>query len=175
MAEETRQELFIDPVLPATPLMLVGDSPVARALLDLAPRIGFAVTVLSFGARTDDFPQAHAVLAGTEGLAERWGEGGLVVVATQGRLDVQGLEAALSVRPSQCWFVASERKARVLKNQLIESGQDAARVEAITSPAGERIGAQTAEEIALAVLASVVAARRGRVSGMVASTETAEV
>jgi xanthine dehydrogenase accessory factor len=92
-----------------------------------------------------------------------------VVVATQGRLDVQGLEAALSVQPAHCWFVASERKARVLKNQLVESGQDAGRVQAIIAPAGERIGAQTAEEIALAVLASVVAARRGRV----AATETA--
>jgi len=162
-------ELFIDPVLPATPLMLVGDSPVARALLDLAPRIGFAVTLLAFGARADDFPQAQTVLASAEGLAERWGQGGLVVVATQGRLDVQGLEAALSVQPAHCWFVASERKARVLKNQLVESGQDAGRVQAIIAPAGERIGAQTAEEIALAVLASVVAARRGRV----AATETA--
>jgi xanthine dehydrogenase accessory factor len=149
--------------------MLVGDSPVARALLDLAPRIGFAVTLLAFGARADDFPQAQTVLASAEGLAERWGQGGLVVVATQGRLDVQGLEAALSVQPAHCWFVASERKARVLKNQLVESGQDAGRVQAIIAPAGERIGAQTAEEIALAVLASVVAARRGR-----AATETAD-
>ncbi len=167
-------ELFIDPVLPATPLMLVGDSPVARALLDLAPRIGFAVTLLAFGARADDFPQAQTVMASAEGLVERWGQGGLVVVATQGRLDVQGLEAALSVQPAHCWFVASERKANVLRQQLIESGQDAARVASIIAPAGERIGAQTAEEIALAVLASVVAARRGRVAVSAAATDTVE-
>lgn len=167
-------ELFIDPVLPSTPLMVVGDSPVARALLDLAPRIGFAVTLLAFGARTDDFPQAQTVLASAEGLAERWGQGGLVVVATQGRLDVQGLEAALSVQPAHCWFVASERKANVLRQQLVESGQDAAHVASIIAPAGERIGAQTAEEIALAVLASVVAARRGRVAVSAAATDTVE-
>lgn len=167
-------ELFVDPVLPSTPLMVVGDSPVARALLDLAPRIGFAVTLLAFGARADDYPQAQSVLTSAEALAERWGQGGLVVVATQGRLDVQGLEAALSVQPAHCWFVASERKSSVLRQQLIESGQDAARVAAIVAPAGERIGAQTAEEIALAVLASVVAARRGRVAPAVAVTETVE-
>lgn len=167
-------ELFVDPVLPSTPLMVVGDSPVARALLDLAPRIGFAVTLLAFGARADDYPQAQSVLASAEALAERWGQGGLVVVATQGRLDVQGLEAALSVQPAHCWFVASERKSSVLRQQLIESGQDAARVAAIVAPAGERIGAQTAEEIALAVLASVVAARRGRLASAVAVTETVE-
>jgi xanthine dehydrogenase accessory factor len=167
-------ELFIDPVLPATPLMVVGDSPVARALLDLAPRIGFALTVLAFGARADDFPQAQLVLSGTEGLAERWGQGGLVVVATQGRLDMQGLQAALSVQPEHCWFVASERKARVLKAQLIESGQDADRVAAIIAPAGERIGAQSAEEVALAVLASVVAARRGRGSATAVASQCVE-
>jgi len=169
-------ELFIDPVLPATPLLLVGDSPVARALLDLAPRIGFAVSVLAFAASAEDFSQAHAVLGSADALVDRWGQGGLVVVATQGRLDMEGLQAALSVQPAHCWFVASERKAKVLKNQLIESGQDAASVAAITAPAGEPIGAQTAEEIALAVLASVVAARRGRVPGTVTHpTPTAEV
>lgn len=133
-----------------------------QALLDLAPRVGFAVTLLAFGARSGDFPQAHKLLDSVEDLADGWGQGGLVVVATQGKLDIQALEAALSVMPSQCWFVASERKARILKDQLIETGQNAARVEAIVSPAGQRIGAQTAEEIALAVLASVIAAKRSQ-------------
>jgi xanthine dehydrogenase accessory factor len=90
-----------------------------------------------------------------------WGTGGLVVVATQGRRDIYGLQAALALQAERCWFVASERKATVLKEQLIASGADAAAVRAIVAPAGERIGARTAEEIALAVLASVVAARRG--------------
>ena len=155
-------ELFVDPVLPATPLMIVGESPVAKALIDLAPRVGFAVTLLVFGGRPEDFPQTRLVVSNVDALAQSWGTGGLVVVATQGRLDIEGLKAALSVRPAQCWFVASERKARALKNELIDNGQDVEQVEAIVSPAGERIGAQTAEEVALAVLASVVAVKRGR-------------
>ncbi len=153
-------ELFIDPILPATPLLVIGDSPVARALLDLAPRVGFAVNLLAFGGRSDDYPQAQRVLTKAEELPSAWGTAGWVVVATQGRLDMEGLAAAISVQPLACWFVASERKAQVLKRQLVESGQDRARVEAIIAPAGERIGAQTPEEIALAVLGSVVAARR---------------
>ena len=153
-------ELFIDPILPATPLLVIGASPVARALLDLAPRVGFAVNLLAFGGRSDDYPQAQRVLTKAEELPSAWGTAGWVVVATQGRLDMEGLAAAISVQPLACWFVASERKAQVLKRQLVESGQDRARVEAIIAPAGERIGAQTPEEIALAVLGSVVAARR---------------
>ena len=165
-------ELFIDPILPATPLLVIGDSPVARALLDLAPRVGFAVNLLAFGGRSDDYPQAQRVLTKAEELASAWATAGWVVVATQGRLDMEGLAAALSVQPRNCWFVASERKAQVLKRQLIESGQDRARVEAIIAPAGERIGAQTPEEIALAVLGSVVAARRRQASPLEVPTHS---
>lgn len=167
--------LFVEPVLPATRLMVIGDSPVARALADLAPRIGFAVTLLAFGARPEDADPGHTLLTRAEDLPNRWGQGGLVVVATQGRLDVQGLQAALSVQPDRCWFVASERKATVLRRQLVESGQNAQAVAAIVAPAGERIGAQSAEEIALAVLASVVAARRGHVPQLAPQSSMAEV
>jgi xanthine dehydrogenase accessory factor len=60
--------------------------------------------------------------------------------------------------------VASARKGAVLKESLIASGEDAARVNAIVAPAGAAIGPQTPEEIALAVLAAVVAARRAEVN-----------
>lgn len=156
-------ELFVDPVLPPTPLMVVGDSPVAQSLLDLAPRVGFDVTLLAFGAKAEDYPELSVVMArGERELVQaQWGQGGLVVVATQGRLDLQGLEAALAAQPDHCWFVASHRKAQVLKAQLIQSGHDAAAVNAIVAPAGHAIGAKTAQEIALSVLAAVIAAHRG--------------
>ncbi|MCX8522204.1 MAG: XdhC family protein, partial [Rhodoferax sp.] len=53
-------------------------------------------------------------------------------------------------------------KAEVLRNSLVASGENAAEVARIIAPAGESIGAQTPEEIALSVLTSVVAAQRGR-------------
>jgi xanthine dehydrogenase accessory factor len=66
------------------------------------------------------------------------------------------------LQPQDLWFVASARKAGVLLESLVASGEDAAAVARIVAPAGEFIGAQTPEEIALSVLTSVVAARRGR-------------
>ena len=74
---------------------------------------------------------------------------------------MQGLRAALSLQARHVFFVASARKAQVLKASLLEAGHDAAAVAAIVAPAGKAIGAQTPEEIALSVLAAVVAARRG--------------
>ena len=73
------------------------------------------------------------------------------------------MRAALALQPQTLWFVASERKAGVLRENLLGAGEDPARVAAIVAPAGEPIGAQTPEEIALAVLATVVAARRAAV------------
>ena len=155
-------ELFIDPVLPPPQLMVLGDSPVARALAVLAPRVGFSVSMVAEGATAADFPDAQQVVATDDAHAVREAlrAPAFAVVATQGRRDLQALKAALGLRPGKLWFVASARKAAVLKQSLIASGEDAQQVAAIVAPAGEHIGAQTPEEIALSVLAAVVAARR---------------
>lgn len=137
-------ELFIDPVVTAPTLVILGDSPVAVSLADLAPRVGFSVLHLL---RADDFaklPQ-HAP----------------VVVATQGRGDIPALRASLNAQSSTVWFVASARKAAVLKDNLCTAGHARAQVDAIIAPAGTPIGAQTPEEIALSVLTAVIAHQRG--------------
>ena len=168
-------ELFIDPVLPAAHLTVLGDSPVARALSVLAPRVGFTVAVVAEGATAPDFPDAQTVLHSDDpaSVCAALPAAGFAVVATQGRRDLQGLKAALALQPSTLWFVASARKAGVLKQSLLASGEDAARVAAIVAPAGEPIGAQTAEEIALTVLVAVVAARRAPLAATAAMTTTA--
>jgi len=157
-------ELFVDPLLPRAQLVIVGDSPVAAALAGLAPRVGLQVTVLAQGADPARFPDATQVIASDDAAeaAARIAPGAFVVVATQGRRDVQGLRAALALRARQVSFVASARKAQVLRAALVEAGQDPAAVAAIVAPAGQAIGAQTPEEIALSVLAAMVAARRGQ-------------
>jgi xanthine dehydrogenase accessory factor len=134
-------ELFIDPVLPLTELTVMGDSPVAHALCELAPRVGFSVRAVPSA-----FDQAPS--------------GGWVIVATQGRGDLPALRAALEAQARTVWFVASERKGNVLKDSLKASGLPTAAVDAIVAPAGTPIGAQTPEEIALSVLGAVIAARR---------------
>jgi xanthine dehydrogenase accessory factor len=166
-------ELFIDPVMPSATLTVVGDSPVARALVGLAPRVGLRVAVVAHGAQATDFPDADTVLDSDDvsQVSARLSSP-FVVVATQGRRDVQGLKVALALQPQGLWFVASARKASVLLDSLVASGEDPAAVARIVAPAGEFMGAQTPEEIALSVLTSVVAARRGR-EPMVPATQAA--
>jgi xanthine dehydrogenase accessory factor len=168
-------ELFIDPVMPSATLTVVGDSPVARALVSLAPRVGLRVAVVAQGAVAADFPDADQVIASDEVSLARGqlSSTPFVVVATQGRRDLQGLKAALALQPQTLWFVSSAKKAGVLRGSLVASGEDPAAVARIVAPAGEFIGAQTPEEIALSVLTSVVAARRGREAQAAAVPETA--
>lgn len=157
-------ELFIDPMLPRARLVVIGDSPVAQALAGLAPRVGLQVSVVAHGAEAARFPDASRVIASDDAqtVASQVAPGALVVVATQGRRDVQGLRAALALQAQQVSFVASARKAEVLRASLVAAGEDAEAVAAIVAPAGQAIGAGSPEEIALSVLAAVVAARRAR-------------
>ena len=158
-------ELFVDPVLPKAQLVVIGASPVAAGLAQLAPRVGFAVTVVAHEADAQAFPDAQRVIAGDDPalVVPQLAPGAWVVVATQGRRDVQALRLALALNARQVSFVASAKKAQVLKDSLGAAGADAAAVAAIVAPAGYPMAASTPEEIALSVLAAVVSSRRGAV------------
>ena len=155
-------ELFIDPILPPTRLVVIGDSPVAVALAGLAPRVGLPVTVIARGADPQRFADASQLIHSDEPstVAGQVAAGSWVVVATQGRRDLPGLRVALSLQAAKVWLVASTRKAAALREALLAANCDPQKVSAIIAPAGQPIGAQTPEEIALSVLAAVVAARR---------------
>lgn len=156
-------ELFIDPVLPRAQLVVIGTSPVAQSLVQLAPRVGFAVTLVAHEADTAAYPDAQRVIANDDiaAVTSQVASGAWVVVATQGRRDLQALRLALALQARQVSFVASAKKAQVLKESLVTAGADAAAVAAIVAPAGYPMAASTPEEIALSVLAAVVSHRRG--------------
>ncbi len=156
-------ELFVDPVLPHAQLVVIGASPVASSLTQLAPRVGFAVTLVAHEADAATYPDAQRVIPSdsVEVVRPQVAAGAWVVVATQGRRDMQALRLALALQARQISFVASARKAQVLKAALIASGAQADAVAAIVAPAGYPMAASTPEEIALSVLAAVVSNRRG--------------
>jgi xanthine dehydrogenase accessory factor len=165
-------DIFIDPVLPQPVLLIVGGSPTAQALAGLAPRVGFAVTVACHGSDPEAFPDATECHDGFDFGSLPAERPVFVVVATQGRRDEGGLEAALTSGAEYIAFVASERKAAKLRDYLTERGHEAARVNCIRSPAGIEIGAATPEEIALSILAGVVQARRNGLGTMLATAGT---
>ncbi len=163
-------ELFVDPVLADPLLVVIGNTPVARSLVSLAPQLGLRVAWAGVGLRQQEAEGVQCIASDDpEVLRRELGDGGFVVVATQGQRDLQGLRAALALRAGGVWFVASARKAAVLRESLIASGADALAVQAIVAPAGTPISAHTPPEIALSVLAAVVAARRAGVPAIEAA------
>ena len=85
-----------------------------------------------------------------------------VVVATQGRGDEAALQAALAVEADYVAFVGSRKKAEVLKGKLMERGIAPERLAKLKAPAGLDLGAITPDEIAISILAEIIAVRRER-------------
>ena len=85
-----------------------------------------------------------------------------IVVSTQSRGDEAALMAALSADARYVAFVGSRLKAQTLKAALAARGVDGRRLAALRAPAGLDLGAIGPEEIALSIIAEIVAFRRGR-------------
>lgn len=153
-------DIFVEPVLPRPQVIVCGSSPVAVAIADLAKRSGFAVTVCAPSAEQAAFAEIEQRI---EGYALPVDEPGAryVVVSTQGRGDEAALLAALAVDADYVAFVGSHNKADALKAALAQRGVPADRLARLKAPAGLDLGAITPEEIALSILAEIVAVRRG--------------
>ena len=137
-ASEGTVEVLIEPQLPQPLLAVVGDSPAAMTLRELAAGVGWRVTT--------------ELGAGAEA----------VVVATMGRGDAEALDAALATPAGYVGLVASARRARVELAALRERGLDEETLARVRSPAGLDLGPLTQPEIAVAVLAELVAWRHAR-------------
>jgi xanthine dehydrogenase accessory factor len=152
-------DVFVEPVLPSPRLLILGASPVAVALARLAPSMGFAVTVAATPEEHQRFDISVSRLAGVSALTEA-GENAFVVVSTQGAGDRAALKSAAAMDARYRAFVGSRRKAETLKTELCEEGVSEEALAAIKAPAGLDISAISADEIALSILAEIVAVRR---------------
>ena len=152
-------DVFVEPVLPRPRIVVCGSSPVAVAIAELARRIGFAVTVAAPAAEQGAFADAERRIEGYA-LPETDEGARFIVVSTQGRGDEAALKAALSVTAEYVAFVGSKKKVASLKTALLAAGVDEARLAKLKAPAGLDLGAITPEEIALSILAEIVAFRR---------------
>ena len=156
-------DIFVEPVLPRPQVVICGSSPVAVAIADLARRSGFSVTACAPATEQNAFNEVDRRI---EGYALSVDEAGsrYVVVSTQGRGDEAALLAALAIDADYIAFVGSRRKAEVLKAALAERGVAPERLAKLKAPAGLDLGAITPDEIAVSILAEIIATRRGKTS-----------
>lgn len=152
-------DIFIEPFLLQTELLIFGASPIAVALAELADRVGYRIVVIADEAEHWRFKSAHQLAASFDHWAPTAAER-YIVVSTQGRGDEVSLRAALSIPSQYVAFVGSHRKADALKDALAAKGVDRSRCEDLHSPAGLDIGSVTPEEIAVSILAEITSVRR---------------
>jgi xanthine dehydrogenase accessory factor len=151
-------DVFVEPVLPSPRLLILGASPVAVALARLAPSMGFDVAVAAAPEEHERFGpgvRRHVGVAAAEA-----GENAFVVVSTQGAGDRAALKSAAAMDARYRAFVGSRRKAETLRSELAKEGVSEEALAAIKAPAGLDISAISADEIALSILAEMVAVRR---------------
>jgi xanthine dehydrogenase accessory factor len=136
-ASEGAVEVLIEPQRPTLLLAVFGDSPAARTLRELAAVLGWRTSTSTEGADA-------------------------IVVASMGRGDEEILEAALSTGAGYVGLVASSKRAAALTAELRERGLDEEALARIRSPAGLDLGPSSQQEIAVAILAELVAWRHTR-------------
>jgi xanthine dehydrogenase accessory factor len=152
-------DIFVEPVLPSPRLLILGASPVAVALAKLAPSMGFTVTVAAAPDEHERFDIGVQRLVGAAPPVQT-GENAFVVVSTQGAGDRAALKSAAAMDALYRAFVGSRRKAETLKRELAREGVSEESLAAIKAPAGLDISAISADEIALSIVAEMIAVRR---------------
>ena len=143
-------EVYIEPVLPAPRLVVVGNSPMAQTLAKLAQTLGWRADLIAgedFGARDAD-------------------QQSMVVVATQGHNDEEVLGRAAAARPAYLGLVGSRKRGQAVLGYLADRGVPPEQLDKVRVPAGLDLGSTTHAEIAVAILAELV---QLRASGVIAT------
>ena len=136
-------EVFLEPFLPPPRVVVAGESPIALALAQLGQELGLDV----------------AATAEDPGARPKPGDLALVVAA-HGRSEAELLRAGVEAGIEYVGLVASHRRGDAVIEELREAGVDDDLLAAIDYPAGIDIGARSPSEIALSILAQIVAVRR---------------
>jgi xanthine dehydrogenase accessory factor len=136
-------QIYVEPVVPALDLVVVGSSPMTRTLADLAASLGWEARVLA----ANDFSASDV------------GDRSIVVIASQGHGDEEAVALAVSAEPLFVGLVASRKRGESLLAYLAERGVSAHLLERVRTPVGLDLGRTSHREIAVAVLAELVQRR----------------
>ena len=171
--------LLFERLQPAPQLVVCGAGHVGASLAKLAAFAGYQATLLDDRAeflKRERFPekQIELMLANDWGSAVREavgnGRGVSVAVVTRGHNeDEQCMQAVVLGNPDYIGLIGSKRRTSIVIERLREAGVPDEQLRKIHAPIGLDIGAVTPEEVALAILAEIVAERRGAAGGSLSS------
>lgn len=162
-------DLFLEPVVEAPTVYIFGGGHVSLALANMVKMVGFRLVVMDdrpefanrerFPLADDLWVRGYADALDSVELARQ----AYVVIVTRGHLhDKVVLAQALARRPVYLGMIGSRRKRDMIYQALLDDGFTADDLARVHSPIGLTIGAQTPEEIAVSIVAELIAVRAGR-------------
>ena len=164
-------EVFIDVIAPSPTLIVVGGVHIAIPLTALAKTLGYRTVIVDprgvFGSK-ERFPHADRLMSEwpAEALQEIVLNRSTAVAALthDPKLDDPALRSALQSPAFYVGALGSRKTQKKRRKRLLEGGLSEEQVARLWAPIGLDIGSRTPEEIALAVMAQIVAARNGKLA-----------
>jgi xanthine dehydrogenase accessory factor len=175
LASWSEARIFFERIQAEPRVVICGAGHVGASLAKLASLMGYRATLIDDRAEfvtRASFPEGNIELV----VAETWsdavqaavgnGHGASVAIVTRGHSeDEQCLRAVMTVDADYVGLIGSKRRTNIVLQRLRESGAAEDRLAKVHAPVGLDIGAVTPEEVALAIMAEIVAVRRGGKGG----------
>ena len=152
-------EVYLEPVPPCPQLVVVGRSPAVHALALMGQALEWEVVVIDEGGKPDEHPVPALVRTVLDFSDLGVGVSSAVVVATQGHYDDLALAAALETEASYVGLVAAPKRADAVRERLAGRGVPPDQLARINAPAGLDLGRLSNRELAVSILADLVALR----------------
>lgn len=159
-------EIFVEPILPQPMLYLFGGGHVSIATARAAGDAGFAIGIVDdreMFANAERFPMAAEIYASYEdafGKIRPNASSYLVIVTRGHKDDMRVLAWAVGTEARYIGMIGSKRKVLSVYDALAKDGFSPAQFERVHAPVGLDIGALTPEEIAVSIVAELIAVRR---------------
>lgn len=160
-------QVYVEPVLPDPALFIFGAGFVSKAVAEIAAFVGFRVSVIDDRpefANSENFPRADRLFVDSwEAVFDKLpvDDSSYIFIATRGhKLDLACLRFAVKSPASYIAILGSPKKTQTLFDVLQKEGVDSSCFQRVFVPAGLDIGSETAEEIAVSLVAELIAHRK---------------
>lgn len=182
LIELTDAQVLFERIQPEPRLVICGAGHVGASLANLASLLGYSSTLIDDRAEfvtRGRFPDPRIDLV----AAEDWsaavskaignGHGVSVAVVTRGHSEDEAcMRALMTCNPDYVGLIGSKRRTRIVLDRLSANGAAENQLKRVRAPIGLDIGAVTPEEVALAIMAEIVAVRRGGRGGPLSGVAT---
>jgi xanthine dehydrogenase accessory factor len=159
--------IFVEPVIPQPRAYIFGGGHVSKSISKVATLAGFATVIVDDReafANKERFPEAEETYAeeyeSVFGKLDVTSSSYLIIVTRGHRDDMRVLRWAVGTQARYIAMIGSKRKTISVIHELENEGFERAAFEKIFAPMGLEIGAESPEEIAVSVVAEMIAVRR---------------